>query len=76
VGADKDLSGAPQFCGVDQRSIIYTGSMRIQVDDVDQAARDASRWPRQAASGGDQRRNDSSDTTAGWSCGYRGSSPR
>ncbi|MDG4793353.1 DUF4349 domain-containing protein [Micromonospora sp. WMMD1082] len=51
---------------VDQRAIIYTGSIRVQVDDVDAAARDAAATATRAGGfvGGDQRRSSDADAVA------------
>lgn len=51
---------------VDQRSIIYTGTMQVRVQDVDRAARDATDRVRAAGGfvGGDQRSSESSDARA------------
>lgn len=66
-------AGAPQGAGagapdlrVDQRAIIYTGRMRVQVDDVDSAAREATAVATQAGGfvGGDQRRSADADAVA------------
>ncbi|MFF0150355.1 DUF4349 domain-containing protein [Micromonospora sp. NPDC005203] len=63
-------AGAPQEAGtgapdlrVDQRAIIYTGAMRVQVDDVDAAAREVSALVTRAGGfiGGDQRRSAGAD---------------
>ncbi|MFG3699620.1 DUF4349 domain-containing protein [Micromonospora sp. NPDC047620] len=58
-------AGAPDL-RVDQRSIIYTGTMRVQVDDVDAAARSAIATVTAAGGfvGGDQRRSADADATA------------
>ncbi|SCL55249.1 protein of unknown function [Micromonospora citrea] len=58
-------AGAPDL-RVDQRSIIYTGSMRVKVDDVDAAARSAIATVTAAGGfiGGDQRRSADADATA------------
>ncbi|PZF98859.1 DUF4349 domain-containing protein, partial [Micromonospora deserti] len=69
AGADRGAApagaGAPDL-RVDQRSIIYTGSMRVQVDDVDRAARDAIALVTAAGGfvGGDQRRSSAAEATA------------
>ncbi|MET8044220.1 DUF4349 domain-containing protein [Micromonospora sp. NPDC005215] len=66
-------AGAPQEAGtgapdlrVDQRAIIYTGSMRVQVDDVDAAAREVSALATRSGGfiGGDQRRSAGADAVA------------
>ncbi|TNH28323.1 DUF4349 domain-containing protein [Micromonospora orduensis] len=51
-------AGAPDL-RVDQRAIIYTGAMRVQVDDVDAAAREVAAVATRAGGfvGGDQRRS-------------------
>ncbi|GAB3946080.1 hypothetical protein GCM10027614_38970 [Micromonospora vulcania] len=51
---------------VDQRAIIYTGAMRVQVANVDNAARDATAAVTRAGGfiGGDQRRNAEADAVA------------
>ncbi|NYH44925.1 hypothetical protein HNR22_004652 [Micromonospora jinlongensis] len=51
---------------VDQRAIIYTGTMRVQVDDVDAAAREATAVATRAGGfiGGDQRRSADADAVA------------
>ncbi|MGN9807921.1 DUF4349 domain-containing protein [Micromonospora sp. BQ11] len=61
----KPVAGAPDL-RVDQRSIVYTGSMRVQVRNVDQAARDAITLATAAGGfvGGDQRRSAGGDATA------------
>ncbi|KAB1145879.1 DUF4349 domain-containing protein [Micromonospora sp. DT46] len=58
-------AGAPDL-RVDQRSIIYTGTMRVQVDDVDEAARSAIATVTAAGGfiGGDQRRSADADARA------------
>ncbi|MFG1839137.1 DUF4349 domain-containing protein [Micromonospora sp. NPDC049175] len=65
--------GAPQQAGtgapdlrVDQRAIIYTGAMRVQVDDVDAEAREVSALVTRAGGfiGGDQRRSADADAVA------------
>ncbi|MET7672840.1 DUF4349 domain-containing protein [Micromonospora luteifusca] len=69
----EDKAGAPQEAGaaapdlrVDQRAIIYTGSMRVQVDDVDATAREVSALVTRAGGfvGGDQRRSAQADAMA------------
>jgi hypothetical protein len=62
---DQAGAGAPDL-RVDQRSIIYTGTMRVQVDDVDRAARDAITAVTTAGGfvGGDQRRSVDADAQA------------
>ncbi|MEU3453854.1 DUF4349 domain-containing protein [Micromonospora sp. NPDC006766] len=69
-GADTDQataggSGAADL-RVDQRSIIYTGTMQVRVDDVDGAAREATTRAREAGGfiGGDQRTSGSADARA------------
>ncbi|SCE80451.1 protein of unknown function [Micromonospora coriariae] len=72
--ADKDsAAGAPGAAGagapdlrVDQRAIIYTGTMRVQVDDVDRAAREVAAAVTRAGGfiGGDQRRSAEADAVA------------
>ncbi|MCZ7420936.1 MULTISPECIES: DUF4349 domain-containing protein [unclassified Micromonospora] len=59
-------AGAAADTRVDQRSIIYTGSIRVQVDDVDLAARDAAAAATRAGGfvGGDQRRSTDADAVA------------
>ncbi|MFI5926863.1 DUF4349 domain-containing protein [Micromonospora sp. NPDC051543] len=51
---------------VDQRAIIYTGTMRVQVSDVDAAAREVSAMVTRAGGfvGGDQRRSAGADAVA------------
>lgn len=51
---------------VDQRAIIYTGTLRVRVDDVERAAREASTAVTAAGGfvGGDQRNSDSADARA------------
>lgn len=58
-------AGAPDL-RVDQRSIIYTGTMRVEVDDVDAAARSAIAVVTAAGGfvGGDQRRSADADARA------------
>ncbi|MGC5018562.1 DUF4349 domain-containing protein [Micromonospora sp. DT47] len=58
-------AGAPDL-RVDQRSIIYTGTMRVQVDDVEGAARKAVAAVTAAGGfvGGDQRRSVAADAEA------------
>ncbi|MFG3703761.1 DUF4349 domain-containing protein [Micromonospora sp. NPDC047670] len=58
-------AGAPDL-RVDQRSIIYTGTMRVEVDDVDAAARSAIATVTAAGGfvGGDQRRSADADARA------------
>ncbi len=70
VGADTDQaaaggSGAADL-RVDQRSIIYTGTMQVRVNDVDAAARTATARAREAGGfvGGDQRTSESTDARA------------
>ncbi|MDG4807846.1 DUF4349 domain-containing protein [Micromonospora sp. WMMD1120] len=66
-------AGAPEAAGagapdlrVDQRAIIYTGTMRVQVDDVDAAAREAAAVATRAGGfvGGDQRSSADADAVA------------
>ncbi|MFI6240764.1 DUF4349 domain-containing protein [Micromonospora sp. NPDC050795] len=66
-------AGAPEGAGagapdlrVDQRAIIYTGKMRVQVDDVDSAAREATAVAGRAGGfvGGDQRHSADADAVA------------
>ncbi|MEG3634706.1 DUF4349 domain-containing protein [Micromonospora palythoicola] len=59
-------AGAAADTRVDQRSIIYTGSIRVQVNDVDIAARDAAAAATRAGGfvGGDQRRSTDADAVA------------
>ncbi|MGC4865066.1 DUF4349 domain-containing protein [Micromonospora sp. DT53] len=66
-------AGAPEGAGagapdlrVDQRAIIYTGTMRVQVDDVDSAARAATAMVTRAGGfvGGDQRHSADADAVA------------
>ncbi|MEU5904333.1 DUF4349 domain-containing protein [Micromonospora sp. NPDC047467] len=58
-------AGAPDL-RVDQRAIIYTGAMRVQVADVDAAAREVSAMVTQAGGfiGGDVRRSAEADAVA------------
>ncbi|WP_433316380.1 DUF4349 domain-containing protein [Micromonospora chersina] len=51
---------------VDQRAIIYTGTLQVRVDDVERAAREASTAVTAAGGfvGGDQRNSDSADARA------------
>ncbi|MET8906741.1 DUF4349 domain-containing protein [Micromonospora sp. NPDC004551] len=51
---------------VDQRAIIYTGTLQVRVDDVERAAREASTAATAAGGfvGGDQRNSDSADARA------------
>ncbi|MEV4820267.1 DUF4349 domain-containing protein [Micromonospora sp. NPDC049274] len=58
-------AGAPDL-RVDQRAIIYTGTMRVQVADVDDAAREVSAAVTRAGGfiGGDQRRSAEADAVA------------
>ncbi|MFC4148400.1 DUF4349 domain-containing protein [Micromonospora mangrovi] len=69
----QDAAGAPAQGGagapdlrVDQRAIIYTGTMRVQVEDVEAAARAAIVTVTVAGGfvGGDQRRSDESSSRA------------
>ncbi|MFI7215283.1 DUF4349 domain-containing protein [Micromonospora maritima] len=69
-GADRDQA-APGGTGgadlrVDQRSIIYTGTMQVRVDDVDTAAREATTAVTAAGGfvGGDRRSSQSADARA------------
>ncbi|MFI7550618.1 DUF4349 domain-containing protein [Verrucosispora sp. WMMD703] len=59
-------AGAATDTRVDKRSIIYTGSIRVQVNDVDVAARDAVAAATRAGGfvGGDQRRSSDADAVA------------
>ncbi|MEU4527550.1 DUF4349 domain-containing protein [Micromonospora ureilytica] len=69
--ANRDAAaGAPEGAGagapdlrVDQRAIIYTGTMRVQVSDVDSAAREAAAVATRAGGfvGGDERRSAADD---------------
>lgn len=63
-------AGAPEGAGagapdlrIDQRAIIYTGTMRVQVNDVDSAAREATTVVTRAGGfvGGDERRSADDD---------------
>ncbi|MFF4876600.1 MULTISPECIES: DUF4349 domain-containing protein [unclassified Micromonospora] len=81
-GADKDsAAGAPEAAGaggpgaagagapdlrIDQRAIIYTGAMRVQVNDVDAAAREVTAVVTRAGGfiGGDQRHSAEADAVA------------
>ncbi|WP_435204373.1 DUF4349 domain-containing protein [Micromonospora sp. bgisy143] len=70
-GSDADAAEAGAGAGapdlrVDQRAIIYTGSMRVQVTDVDAAAREVSAVVTRAGGfiGGDQRRSAEADAVA------------
>ncbi|RQW97431.1 DUF4349 domain-containing protein [Micromonospora inaquosa] len=72
VGRDA-AAGAPEGAGagapdlrVDQRAIIYTGTMRVQVDDVESAAREAAAVATRAGGfvGGDQRHSAEADAVA------------
>ncbi|MEV7329206.1 DUF4349 domain-containing protein [Micromonospora sp. NPDC093244] len=58
-------AGAPDL-RVDQRAIIYTGAMRVQVDNVDAAAREVTAVATRAGGfvGGDQRRSADADAVA------------
>ncbi|MFG1868999.1 DUF4349 domain-containing protein [Micromonospora arborensis] len=69
----EDKAAAPQENGaaapdlrIDQRAIIYTGSMRVQVDDVDASAREVTALVTRAGGfvGGDQRRSAQADAVA------------
>ncbi|MEV6690062.1 DUF4349 domain-containing protein [Micromonospora sp. NPDC051196] len=73
--AERDAAGEPAQGGaagtatdtrVDQRSIVYTGSLEIRVDDVEAAARDAVASATRAGGfvGGDQRRSTAADAVA------------
>ncbi|RIV39439.1 DUF4349 domain-containing protein [Micromonospora radicis] len=69
--AEGSDAGAPAGGGaadtrVDQRAIVYTGSIRVQVDDVDSAARSAAGAATRAGGfvGGDQRRSTAADAVA------------
>ncbi|MGC4809372.1 DUF4349 domain-containing protein [Micromonospora sp. DT228] len=64
-GAGQAGTGAPDL-RVDQRAIIYTGSMRVQVDDVDGEAREVSALVTRSGGfiGGDQRRSAGADAVA------------
>ncbi|MET7833618.1 DUF4349 domain-containing protein [Micromonospora sediminicola] len=69
-GAERDQA-APGGTGgadlrVDQRSIIYTGTMQVRVDDVDTAAREATTAVTAAGGfvGGDRRSSESADARA------------
>ncbi|MFI6779713.1 DUF4349 domain-containing protein [Micromonospora sp. NPDC050276] len=73
VEPQKGGAGAPQEGGtgapdlrIDQRAIIYTGSMRVQVNNVDAAARDLSALVTRSGGfiGGDQRRSAEADAVA------------
>ncbi|SCG75220.1 protein of unknown function [Micromonospora echinaurantiaca] len=75
AAADQNKAGpgAPEQAGagapdlrVDQRAIIYTGTMRVQVDDVDAAAREATATATRAGGfvGGDERRSSAADAVA------------
>ncbi|GIJ77322.1 protein of unknown function [Micromonospora phaseoli] len=59
-------AGAATDTRVDQRAIIYTGSIRVKVDDVETAARDAVAAATRAGGfvGGDQRRSADADAVA------------
>ncbi|MER5455434.1 DUF4349 domain-containing protein [Micromonospora sp. NPDC002389] len=59
-------AGAAADTRVDQRSIVYTGSIRVKVDDVEAAARAASDAATRAGGfvGGDQRRSSDADAVA------------
>ncbi|WP_422745290.1 DUF4349 domain-containing protein [Micromonospora sp. WMMD754] len=70
AGAERDQA-APGGTGgadlrVDQRSIIYTGTMQVRVDDVDTAAREATTAVTAAGGfvGGDRRSSESADARA------------
>ncbi|MFI5486552.1 DUF4349 domain-containing protein [Micromonospora echinaurantiaca] len=75
AAADQNKAGpgAPEQAGagapdlrIDQRAIIYTGTMRVQVDDVDAAAREATAAATRAGGfvGGDERRSSAADAVA------------
>ncbi|QKW12090.1 DUF4349 domain-containing protein [Verrucosispora sp. NA02020] len=59
-------AGAAADTRVDQRSIVYTGSIRVQVDDVEAAARAATGAATRVGGfvGGDQRRSSDADAVA------------
>ncbi|MFE9203631.1 DUF4349 domain-containing protein [Micromonospora sp. NPDC007230] len=73
-GADRDAAapapagsgGAQPDLRVDQRSIIYTGTLQVRVDDVEKAARAATDAATAAGGfvGGDQRRSEAADARA------------
>ncbi|GGM62820.1 lipoprotein [Micromonospora sonchi] len=64
--AEKAGSAAATDTRVDQRSIIYTGSLQVKVDDVAAAAREAAATTTRAGGfvGGDQRRSSDADAVA------------
>ncbi|PWR11469.1 DUF4349 domain-containing protein [Micromonospora sicca] len=64
--APGEAGASPPDLRVDQRSIIYTGTMQVQVDDVERAAREAIAAVTEAGGfvGGDQRRSESADARA------------
>ncbi|TCB99797.1 DUF4349 domain-containing protein [Micromonospora zingiberis] len=72
--AENDAAGEPAQGGagtatdtrVDQRAIVYTGSLEVKVDDVEAAARDAVAAATRAGGfvGGDQRRSAAADAVA------------
>ncbi|PYC69992.1 DUF4349 domain-containing protein [Micromonospora arborensis] len=66
AGAPQNGGAAPPDLRVDQRAIIYTGSMRVQVDDVDATAREVTALVTRAGGfvGGDQRRSAQADAVA------------
>jgi hypothetical protein len=75
AAADQNKAGpgAPEQAGagapdlrIDQRAIIYTGTLQVRVDDVERAAREASTAVTAAGGfvGGDQRNSDSADARA------------
>ncbi len=63
---DQAGAGAATDTRVDQRAIIYTGSMQVKVDDVENAAREAAATATRAGGfvGGDQRRSAAADAVA------------
>ncbi|QOC93699.1 DUF4349 domain-containing protein [Micromonospora craniellae] len=64
--AERGGAGPAADTRVDQRSIVYTGSIRVQVDDVEAAARAATGAATRAGGfvGGDQRRSSDADAVA------------
>ncbi|MEU4474760.1 DUF4349 domain-containing protein [Micromonospora sp. NPDC023888] len=66
AGAPQDAAAGAPDLRVDQRAIIYTGSMRVQVDDVDAKAREVSALVTRSGGfiGGDQRRSAGADAVA------------
>ncbi|OKI42213.1 DUF4349 domain-containing protein [Micromonospora sp. CB01531] len=74
AGADRDAAapapagsgGAQPDLRVDQRSIIYTGTLQVRVDDVEKAARAATDAATAAGGfvGGDQRHSEAADARA------------